>query len=82
MQLSALSRLCDVYRVISVAECNSTAEAFKALCGPVPVTFKEGLLFFEWSGCGSLEGLALGIASIATRVSGSGRARREVCSSS
>ena len=54
MQLSSLSRICDAYRVIRAAECNSTAEAFKALCGSVPgytgigvkqTTFKEGLLF-------------------------------------
>ena len=54
MQLSSLSPICDGYRVISAAECNSTAEAFKALCGSVPgytgigvkqAAFKEGLVF-------------------------------------
>ena len=34
--LSSLSRICDAYRVISAAECNSTAEAFNALCCSVP----------------------------------------------
>ena len=43
MQLSSLSRICDAYRVISSAECNSTAEAFKALCVK-QATFKEGLV--------------------------------------
>ena len=51
MQLS--SRICDAYRGISAADCSSTAEAFKALCGSVPgytgngvkqATFKEGLV--------------------------------------
>ena len=53
MQLSSLSRICDACRVISAAECSSTAEAFKALFGSVPgytgigvkqATFKEGFV--------------------------------------
>ena len=36
MQLSSLSSIFDAYREISAAECSSTAEAFKALCGSVP----------------------------------------------
>ena len=50
MQLSSLSRICDAHREISAAECNSTAEAFKALCGSVP--------WLHWYGCqtGYLQG--------------------------
>ena len=53
MQLSSLSRICDAYREMSAADCSSTAEAFKALCGSVPgytgssvkqATYKEGLV--------------------------------------
>ena len=53
LQLCSLSQICDAYRGIIAAECNSAAEAFKALCGSVPgytgdgveqATFKEGLV--------------------------------------
>ena len=51
--LSSLSRICDACREISSADCTSTAEAFKAICGSVTgytvngviqATFKEGLV--------------------------------------
>ena len=68
MQLSSLSRICDAYREISVAECNSTAEAVKALCGSVPgytgngvkqATFKEGLISLPDPGAKVADGSAL-----------------------
>ena len=49
MRLASLSRICNAYQECA-AECNSAAEALKALCGSVPghtgngvkkATFKE-----------------------------------------
>ena len=68
MQLSSLSRICDAHREISAAECNSTAEAFKALCGSVPgctgmgvkqATFKEGLVSLPDPSAKMVDGSAL-----------------------
>ena len=68
MHLSSLSRICDAYRRISAVDCNSTAEAFKALCGSVPgytrngvkqATFKEGLVSLPDPGTKLADGFAL-----------------------
>ena len=68
MQLSSLSRIYDACRVISAAECNPTAEAFKALCGSVldytgigvkQATFKESLVSLPAPGAKMTDGSAL-----------------------
>ena len=63
----ALSRICDACRKISAADCSSATEAFKALCGSVPVytgngvkqaTFKEGLVSLPDPGAKMADGSA------------------------
>ena len=72
MQLSSLSRIWDAFRGISAADCNSNAEAFKALCGSLPgytgngvkqATFKEGLDSLPDPGAKMADGAALLIGS-------------------
>ena len=68
MQLTSLSRICDACREMSAVECNSAAEAVKALCGSVPgytgngvkqATFKEGLVSLPDPGAKMADGSAL-----------------------
>ena len=68
MQLTSLSRICDACREICAVECNSAAEAVKALCGSVPgytgngvkqATFNEGLISLPDRGAKMADGSAL-----------------------